>query len=62
MKHIELPCWVPDLLLILIQVQHICATEEIDGMILIKIEVIPDGKIKQILKDQDSGIISKKIV
>jgi len=36
--------------------------EEIDGMILIKTEVMPDGKTKQILKDPESGTISEKIL
>jgi len=36
--------------------------QEIDGMILIKKEVMPDGKTKQILKDPESGTISEKIV
>ena len=44
------------------QVQHIRTMEEIDGMILIKTEVMPDGKTKQILKDPDLGTISEKIV
>ena len=44
------------------QVQHIRTMEEIDGMILIKTEVMPDGKTKQILKDPESGTISEKIV
>jgi len=36
--------------------------EEIDGMILIKTEVMPDGKTKQILKDPESGTITEIIV
>jgi hypothetical protein len=36
--------------------------KEVDGLILIKIEVMPDGKTKQILKDPDSGKISEKIL
>jgi predicted dehydrogenase len=44
------------------QVQHIRTMEEIDGMILIKTEVMPDGKTKQILKDPESGTISEKIL
>ena len=44
------------------QVQHIRTMEEIDGMILIKTEVMPDGKTKQILKDPESGTITEIIV
>ena len=44
------------------QVPHIRTMQEIDGMILIKKEVMPDGKTKQILKDPESGTISEKIV
>jgi hypothetical protein len=36
--------------------------EEIDSMILIKTEVMPDGHKKQILKDPNSGKISEKII
>lgn len=43
-------------------VPHIRTTEEIDGMILIKTEVMPDGNTKQILKDPNSGKISEKIL
>ena len=43
-------------------VPHIRTMEEIDGMILIKKEVMPDGKTKQILKDPNSGKISEKIL
>ena len=44
------------------QVQHIRTMEEIDGMMLIKTEVMPDGKTKQILKDIESGTITEIIV
>ena len=44
------------------QVQHIRTMEEIDGMMLIKTEVMPDGKTKQILKDPESGTITEIIV
>ena len=43
-------------------VPHIRTMEEIDGMILIKTEVMPDGNTKQILKDPNSGKISEKIL
>ena len=73
MKHIALPCLAQDLSLIFIPVQldvwqgdeqvpHICTMEEIDGMILIKTEVMPDGHTKQILKDPELGTISEKIL
>ena len=44
------------------RVPHIRTMQEIDGMILIKKEVMPDGRTKQILKDPESGTISEKIV
>jgi hypothetical protein len=56
-EQVQLDVWQGDE-----QVQHIRTMEEIDGMILIKTEVMPDGKTKQILKDPDSGTISEKIV
>ena len=43
------------------KVQHIHTVKEVEGMILIKTEVMPDGKTKQILKDPESGKISVKI-
>jgi len=36
--------------------------EKINDMILIKTEVMPDGKTKHILKDPVLGTISEKIV
>ena len=44
------------------KVPHIRTMKEVDGLILIKTEVMPDGKTKQILKDPDSGKISEKIL
>ena len=44
------------------KVPHIRTMKEVDGMILIKTEVMPDGKTKQILKDPESGKISEKIL
>ena len=44
------------------KVPHIRTMKEVDGMILIKTEVMPNGKTKQILKDPDSGKISEKIL
>ena len=44
------------------QVQHIRTMEEIDGMMLIKTEVMPNGKTKLIIKDSDLGTISEKIL
>ena len=43
-------------------VPHIRTMEEIDGMILIKTEVMPDGNTKKILKDPNTGKISEKIL
>ncbi len=36
--------------------------EEMDGMMLIKTEVMPNGKTKHIIKDSDLGTISEKIL
>ena len=44
------------------QVQHIRTMEEMDGMMLIKTEVMPNGKTKHIIKDSDLGTISEKIL
>ena len=41
-------------------VPHIRNVKEVDGQILIKSEVMPDGTTKQILKDPDTGKISEK--
>ena len=44
------------------KVKHIRTVKEVEGKILIKTEVMPDGKTKQILKDPESGKISEKIL
>ena len=43
-------------------VPHIRNTKEIDGHILIKTEVMPDGTTKQILKDPETGKISERYI
>ena len=43
-------------------VPHIRESNEIDGQILIKTEVMPDGTTKQILKDPETGKISEKYI
>ena len=43
-------------------VPHLRNTKEIDGHILIKTEVMPDGTTKQILKDSETGKISERYI
>ena len=43
-------------------IPHLRNTNDVDGMILIKTEVMPDGTTKQILKDPTSGKITEKIL
>ena len=43
-------------------VPHIRNVKEVDGQILIKSEVMPDGTTKQILKDPNTGKVSEKII
>ena len=43
-------------------VPHIRNVKEINGLILIKTEVMPDGTTKQILKDPNTGNISENIL
>ena len=43
-------------------IPHLRNTNDVDGMILIKTEVMPDGTTKQILKDPNSGKITEKIL
>ena len=43
-------------------VPHIRNVKEVDGQILIKPEVMPDGTTKQILKDPNTGKVSEKII
>lgn len=43
-------------------VSHLRDTKEIDGHILIKTEVMPDGTTKQILKDPETGKISERYI
>lgn len=43
-------------------ISHIRETKEIDGQILIKTEVMPDGSTKQILKDPKTGKISERFI
>ena len=43
-------------------VPHIRNIKEVDGQILIKSEVMPDGTTKQILKDPNTGKVSEKII
>jgi len=43
-------------------VSHLRNTKEIDGHILIKTEVMPDGTTKQILKDPETGKISERYI
>ena len=43
-------------------IPHLRNTNDVDGMILIKTEVMPDGTTKQILKDPSSGKITEKIL
>ena len=43
-------------------IPHLRNTNDVDGMILIKTEVMPDGTTKQILKDPRSGKITEKIL
>ena len=43
-------------------VPHLRNTKEIDGHILIKTEVMPDGTTKQILKDPETGKISERYI
>ena len=43
-------------------VTHIRNVKEVDGQILIKSEVMPDGTTKQILKDPNTGKVSEKII
>ena len=54
---IELDIWQGDE-----DVEHIRTITEIDGKILIKTEVMPDGKTKQIFKDAKSGEISETLL
>ena len=54
---IELDIWQGDE-----DVEHVRTTTEIDGKILIKTEVMPDGKTKQIFKDAKSGEISETLL
>ena len=41
---------------------HLRNTKKIDGHILIKTEVMPDGTTKQILKDPETGKISERYI
>ena len=43
-------------------IPHLRNTNDVDGMILIKTEMMPDGTTKQILKDPSSGKITEKIL
>ena len=43
-------------------VPHIRNLKEVDGQILIKSEVMPDGTTKQILKDPNTGKVSENII
>ena len=43
-------------------VEHIRSTTEVDGKVLLKTEVMPDGKTKQILKDPETGRIIEQIL
>ena len=43
-------------------VPHNRNVKEVDGQILIKSEVMPDGTTKQILKDPNTGKVSEKII
>ena len=43
-------------------VPHIRNVKEVDGQILIKSEVMPDGTTKQILKDPNTGKVSENII
>ena len=42
-------------------VEHIRSIIEVDGKVLLKTEVMPDGKTKQILKDPETGRIIEQI-
>ena len=54
---IELELWQGDE-----SVEHVRTIIEVDGKILIKTEVMPDGRTKQILKDPDTGLISEEML
>ncbi len=54
---IELDIWQGDE-----GVEHVRAITELDGKIVIKTEVMPDGRTKQILKDAESGEISEQLL
>jgi hypothetical protein len=43
-------------------VEHIRSITEVDGKVLLKTEVMPDGKTKQILKDPETGRIIEQIL
>ena len=43
-------------------VEHIRSIIEVDGKVLLKTEVMPDGKTKQILKDPETGRIIEQIL
>ncbi|MEC8842294.1 MAG: Gfo/Idh/MocA family oxidoreductase [Candidatus Poribacteria bacterium] len=43
-------------------VEHIRSITEVDGKVLLKTEVMPDGKTKQILKDPGTGRIIEQIL
>ena len=56
-ESIELELWQGDE-----SVEHVRTITEVDGKILIKTEVMPDGRTKQILKDPDTGLISEEML
>ena len=43
-------------------VEHLRSITEIDGKVLLKTEVMPDGKTKQILKDPETNKIIEQIL
>ena len=43
-------------------VEHLRSITEIDGKVLLKTEVMPDGKTKQILKDPETDKIIEQIL
>ena len=56
-ESIELELWQGDE-----SVEHVRTITEVDGKILFKTEVMPEGRTKQILKVPDTGLISEEML